>query len=74
MDKYICVNDYIDRNGAYPANTATTLKQVCDELKSMTDADVIPVNWLREWFNENPEDVSFTKLLFDWSDYKNKEI
>ena len=72
MRKYICVDDYIDRNGAYPANTNTTLKQVCDDLKSMPESDVIPVDWLREWFDKAKK-VTFTELLFAWSDYRNKE-
>lgn len=72
MKKYICVDDYINLNGAYPVNTNTTLKQVCDELKWMPEADVIPVDWLREWF-DTAEKVTFTELLFAWSDYKSKE-
>jgi hypothetical protein len=38
----------------------------------MPEADVIPVDWLREWF-DTAEKVTFTELLFAWSDYKNKE-
>lgn len=73
MKKYICVDDYIDRNGAYPASTSTTLKQVCDELKSMPDADVIHVDWLKSWFYDAKDELSFTKLIFDWYDYNSKE-
>ena len=38
----------------------------------MPEADVIPVDWLREWFDKAKK-VTFTELLFAWSDYRNKE-
>ena len=65
MKKYICVDDYIDRNGAYPASTSTTLKQVCDDLKSMPAADVIPVSYIEDWFKQHYH-TSAPALVADW--------
>ena len=65
MRKYICADDFIDKYGAYPASTPTTLKQVCDELKAMPPADVIPVSWIREWFGEH-YGTAACALVDDW--------
>lgn len=65
MKKYICVDDYVDRNGAYPASTPTTLKQVCDELKAMPPADVIPISYIEDWFWEH-YGTAACALVDDW--------
>ena len=65
MKKYICADDYIERNGAYPASTTTTLKQVCDELKAMQPADVIPVKWIENWCRAHYH-TDVCQIVNDW--------
>ena len=65
MKKYICVDDYIDRNGAYLASTPTTLKQVCEDLKSMPSADVIPISYIEDWFRRH-YGTTESALVLDW--------
>ena len=48
--KYICVEEYIDRQRAYPKDTKTTLKYVFASLREADSADVIPTDFIREWF------------------------
>ena len=65
MKKYICVEDYIDRNGAYLVSTPTTLKQVCEDLKAMPPADVIPISYIEDWFRRRYH-TSEPALIADW--------
>lgn len=63
--KYICVEDYIDRQRAYPLDTTTTLKYVYASLKDTDPADVIPVSFITKWFREHYGAHSCS-LVDDW--------
>lgn len=63
--KYICVEDYIDRQKAYPPDTKTTLSRVFASLKRADPADVIPVDFVRTWFQQHYGTDSCA-LINDW--------
>lgn len=63
--KYICVEDYIDRFRAYPTETKTTLGQVFKSMGNEEPADVIPVEWVENWFKEHYH-TDASGLISDW--------
>ena len=64
--KYICVEEYIDRQRAYPKDTKTTLKYVFASLREADQADVIPTDFIREWFRQHYGTYSCS-LIDDWN-------
>ena len=66
--KYICVEEYIDRQRAYPKDTKTTLKYVFASLREADPADVIPADYIRE------QKIVYAKQMLLNSDYSVMQI
>lgn len=53
MPKYIDVDEFIGRYGAYRAEMRITMLSLVDMLREEPPADVIPIEYIRKWHKEH---------------------
>ena len=63
--KYIDVDDFIEKYGAFPASTTITLNDMALALKAQPPAPVIPISFVEEWFSKH-YGTTKSALLLDW--------